>query len=400
MLFHVCQAAMIPLRNLDDIKYFEVGFLKDKSNSYCTVVSDFHETQPHVDALENVVALRRPANHNPKTSEYWQLIGLSIYELQRKMDTMCSTIVDGRFGSSERLDVTVIPIIESGPPKNRIDVSFMDDGYTLNEKAKFEQDIVDGRFGSSERLDVTIIPIIESGPPKNRIDVVFMGDGYTLNEKAKFEQDMRRLTADMFQDVTFKSYLPLFNIWAIFTPSKESGIGVGGKPKNTAFGLYRDGTELRGIYPAKAQNAREVCKATGLFACDFPSLIGNDDFYGGLGGEFVIATRSETSGTIVLRHEMGHKYELFNPALFKLVKSIMAGKYIPDAIPHQALRKLNGSLGSLTQITWLSRWGQWLFKNIPGMIYRKDHIVFPLALLESTLDGCLEYRLPALTAPF
>jgi hypothetical protein len=39
---------------------------------------------------------------------------------------------------------------------------------------------------------------------------------------------------------------------------------------------------------------------------DFPTLIGNDDYYGGLGGEFTISTRSLTSGTIVLRHELGH----------------------------------------------------------------------------------------------
>jgi hypothetical protein len=42
--------------------------------------------------------------------------------------------------------------------------------------------------------------------------------------------------------------------------------------------------------------------------CDFPSIVGNDDFYGGLGGEFVIGTKSHTTGTIVLRHEMGHNF--------------------------------------------------------------------------------------------
>lgn len=42
--------------------------------------------------------------------------------------------------------------------------------------------------------------------------------------------------------------------------------------------------------------------------CDFPSLIGNDDYYGGLGGEFVISTKSNRTGTVVLRHEMGHSF--------------------------------------------------------------------------------------------
>ena len=60
------------------------------------------------------------------------------------------------------------------------------------------------------------------------------------------------------------------------------------------------------ICSSKPRIARSICKLTGSFACDFPSLIGNSDYYGGLGGEFTISTRSETSGTIVLRHELGH----------------------------------------------------------------------------------------------
>ncbi|KAK9764795.1 hypothetical protein K7432_007412 [Basidiobolus ranarum] len=153
-----------------------------------------------------------------------------------------------------------------------------------------------------------LVPIIKSGDPSNRIDVVFMGDGYTMEERDKFISDIKRLSKDMFTGHTFASYLPLFNIWGFFRASEESGIGANGVPKRTSFGLYRDGTELRGIYPSKRKLAREVCEALKPYQCDFPSLIGNDDFYGGLGGEFVISTRSETSGTIVLRHEMGHNF--------------------------------------------------------------------------------------------
>ncbi|KAJ3046627.1 hypothetical protein HK097_000677 [Rhizophlyctis rosea] len=157
--------------------------------------------------------------------------------------------------------------------------------------------------------DLEIVKIVDGGKPKNRIDVVFMGDGYTNSERDKFFSDVRRLTSDMFNGTTFASTLPLFNIWAVYKPSKETGIGVGGIPKDTAFGLYRDGTELRGIYCSKASYARRLCH-THLppSACDYPSLIGNDDYYGGLGGEFVISTSSKTSGTVVLRHEMGHNF--------------------------------------------------------------------------------------------
>lgn len=149
--------------------------------------------------------------------------------------------------------------------------------------------------------------IVDSGDQKNRIDVVFMGDGYTAEEKENCFEDIARLTRDMFEGVTFRSYLPVFNIWAVYVESEESGIGYDG-PKNTPFRLYREKGQLRVILPGNEEYAREVCAMTGASGCDYPSLIANDNFYGGVGGEFVISTRSERTGTFVLRHEMGHNF--------------------------------------------------------------------------------------------
>jgi hypothetical protein len=86
------------------------------------------------------------------------------------------------------------------------------------------------------------------------------------------------------------------------------GVGIFSTPRDTRYGLYRDGTQLRGLFTSKANTARADCRLTGTNACDFPSLLGNDPFYGGLGGEFTISTESPTSGTLVLRHEMGHNF--------------------------------------------------------------------------------------------
>eukprot|EP00478_Filoreta_tenera_P002549 GABV01002648.1.p1 GENE.GABV01002648.1~~GABV01002648.1.p1 ORF type:complete len:179 (-),score=47.57 GABV01002648.1:133-639(-) len=123
-----------------------------------------------------------------------------------------------------------------------------------------------------------VIEISKTGDPSNRIDVVFMGDGYLKSQRDLMVDDMKRLVDDMFRGETFQSYLPVFNIWAVFRESQEEGIGVGSRPKNTAFRLYRDGTELRGIFPGDPNAARQACKATGANACDYPSLIGNDSF--------------------------------------------------------------------------------------------------------------------------
>ncbi len=147
--------------------------------------------------------------------------------------------------------------------------------------------------------------LVDSGPVQNRIDLVFMGDGYTQAERERFFEDMERLVDDLFSQNTFSAYLPLFNVHAVFRASAESGIGRGG-PIDTAYGLYRPGETLRGIFPTNRSALRRSCAAAP--DCDYPVVVANSEFYGGLGGEFAITTRSLTSGTMVLRHELGHNF--------------------------------------------------------------------------------------------
>jgi len=80
--------------------------------------------------------------------------------------------------------------------------------------------------------------ITEQGPSQNRICLTFLGDGYTEAEKEKFFTDVAAMVDDLFNGKTFQSYKSLFNIYAVFVPSKDSGI-TDLQQKNTAFGLYR-----------------------------------------------------------------------------------------------------------------------------------------------------------------
>jgi len=151
-----------------------------------------------------------------------------------------------------------------------------------------------------------VVTLVNSGPATNRIDLVFMGDGYTAAERGKFFADIQRMVNDMFGGDTFKSYLPVFNVHAVFRASEESGIGKNDTPRNTAYKLYREGDTLRAIFPGDSRAARASCAAAP--GCDYPVIIANDPNYGGLGGEFAISTSSFTSGTVVLRHELGHNF--------------------------------------------------------------------------------------------
>ncbi|KAJ6451612.1 IgA peptidase M64-domain-containing protein [Mycena sanguinolenta] len=150
-----------------------------------------------------------------------------------------------------------------------------------------------------------IRPLTISGPASNRVDLIFFADGYLQDERDKFFADAARLAEDISGNQTFNTVKPLMNFWAAFTPSKESGVGVGGKPKDTPFGLYRDGTELRGVYYAHPEVAGAACASLGT-QCDYPILLGNDPLYGGLGGQFTVITPSLANGALILRHELGH----------------------------------------------------------------------------------------------
>ncbi|EIW81109.1 hypothetical protein CONPUDRAFT_124060 [Coniophora puteana RWD-64-598 SS2] len=145
----------------------------------------------------------------------------------------------------------------------------------------------------------------DTGPSSNRVDLVFFADGYTTGERDKFFSDAKRLAEDLSSNQTFYTVKPLLNFWGAFTPSKESGIGVGGKPKDTAFGLYRDGPELRGVLANKSDAALAGCASLGD-GCDYAIVLGNDPLYGGIGGEYTSITASEANGPLVLRHELGH----------------------------------------------------------------------------------------------
>ncbi|KTD76594.1 M64 family metallopeptidase [Legionella waltersii] len=154
--------------------------------------------------------------------------------------------------------------------------------------------------------DYEVRSIVSQGPTSNRINLTIVGDGYTLAEKERFFEDANRLTQELFTGSTFASYLPLFNVHAVFVPSNESGLSDR-IHKDTALGLYRDPPgSKRAIMPG---NMETIDAALALAPkTDYPILIANDEFYGGLGGEYAITTRSLESGIVVLRHELGHNF--------------------------------------------------------------------------------------------
>ena len=163
------------------------------------------------------------------------------------------------------------------------------------------------------------ITIQRTGPSSDKVDLVFLAEGYTASEARLFEEHVRHLIDQTFlgPDSAFGGYQPLFNIFAVFVPSSNSGIPHRAQHGRTAFGTHREGNTLRSILPTAGTYplANQLCRDStspwrrgGDADCDFAVILANDRFYGGLGDRIAIISSSPTSGAFALRHELGHNF--------------------------------------------------------------------------------------------
>jgi len=63
-----------------------------------------------------------------------------------------------------------------------------------------------------------------NGDPHSRVDVAILSEGYSINDKTKFEKDVKYFTDVFFSQEPYKSNASKFNMYGIFRASEESGI--------------------------------------------------------------------------------------------------------------------------------------------------------------------------------
>lgn len=263
---------------------YQLTLRRETNTSSCDIVS-FDETQLHKSLLPATSGqIIRQHNAVPSAGslgdkEIIRFLSYNTDELWLRAQLECSN------------DLSLVG--QSGLNEFEMQVSFGDQG------------VLHGTLLHVPIPPLEVVSLLQSGPSDNRIDLAFFSDGYTMRERDKFLDDAMRLVTDLSANQTFATVRPLLNFWAVFSPSQESGVGVNGKAKRTPFGLYRDGTELRGLYANNSDVALVACASLGK-KCNYAILLGNDPLYGGLGGDYTTTTASLANGALVLRHEIGH----------------------------------------------------------------------------------------------
>jgi hypothetical protein len=154
------------------------------------------------------------------------------------------------------------------------------------------------------------LEIEKNGDSALKVDLLFLGEGYTAAEQDKCEKDIRRLAEGVFTFSPFKERRKDFNVWAICSPSPDSGVShpSAGIHRNTLFGSQFDvfGEER---YALSFDN-RAIRSLASFAPYDVMGIVMNEKEYGngGIFGLYASVSIDYPAAVRVFVHEFGHHF--------------------------------------------------------------------------------------------
>ncbi len=150
----------------------------------------------------------------------------------------------------------------------------------------------------------------KGGTPENCIDVAIMAEGYTKDEMALFIKDAKIACEALFSHEPFRSMKSRFNIVAVESPSKDSGVSApkNGIWKNTAFSSHFDS-----FYSDRyltSSNITDIHNFLAGIPYEHIIILANTEQYGGGGiyNSFTLTTAHHKHFRPVVVHEFGHSF--------------------------------------------------------------------------------------------
>lgn len=146
--------------------------------------------------------------------------------------------------------------------------------------------------------------------PEKAVDVAFISEGYTIEEMDKFRNDVKRISKNIFSFAPFDELKEEFNIYAVESPSLESGVDIPGKGiyKNTAanFSFYTFDIE-RYLTTSDIKSLHDIAANVPY---DQIYVIVNSTKYGGGGfyNYYTCTTSDHMLTPTVAAHEFGHGF--------------------------------------------------------------------------------------------
>ncbi|HVT82387.1 MAG TPA: M64 family metallopeptidase, partial [Phycisphaerae bacterium] len=152
--------------------------------------------------------------------------------------------------------------------------------------------------------------IVKSGDPHDKVDLAFLAEGYTAEDKEKFKADVKKMSDAIFTYDPYSKNKDRFNIYGVFRASAERGMDepVQRRYKSTALGASYNTFDTDRYLTIP--DDRAVYRMAAQVPFDAVVVLVNTNRYGGGGITMdmcVSSVDNATSGRIFV-HEFGHSF--------------------------------------------------------------------------------------------
>lgn len=150
----------------------------------------------------------------------------------------------------------------------------------------------------------------KGGSPEKCIDVAIMAEGYSAKDEELFYKDAEIACESLFEHEPFKKLKDRFNIVAVFSESKDSGVSI---PRNNEWKTTAVSSHFDTFYSDRYLTTRSV-KAIHNWLVGIPYehiiILANTDTYGGGGiyNSYTLTTAHHSMFRPVVVHEFGHSF--------------------------------------------------------------------------------------------
>lgn len=195
-----------------------------------------------------------------------------------------------------------------------------------------------------------VVPVQATGPVGQRFNLVFLGDGYTAAETGKFRADVDRHLNVLWSIEPFASYRSYVNVWAVETPSAESGVdcdpSLDAPRRDTVLNMGFWGgcnagsvQRLLTVDSGAATALADLVEGTSAANRQIVALA-NSDTYGGAGGTYATASGGNALSSLITPHEIGHSLGRLQDEYDYYARGVPGGAYVggePASVHHTLL---------------------------------------------------------------
>jgi len=217
--------------------------------------------------------------------------------------------------------------------------------------------------------------LLKSGSEADCIDVAILAEGYTEAEMDLFYKDAEKTCESLFFYEPFKSMKSRFNIVAVASPSKDSGVSVPRKNdwRQTAFNSHFD-TFYSDRYLTTSR-VKAINDALAGIPYEHIIILANTEQYGGGGiyNAFTLTTAHHPNFRPVVVHEFGHSFGGLADEYF-YDEDVMNGLYPLNIEPWEQ--------NITTRINFASKWEDMLTKATPVPTPVADKDKYPIGVYE------------------